>query len=194
MSPLLVERTESTSSHRHRSRRAVLYLCAFVLSWMHATSVTAHAQDRPPKGKIRLLVAADASRAVRGSQSRQVDVEESASELRKRVKGLQWVELAGRREDADVIVTVTGRHKDSSKGFILSYVLEAGEYKAEDEFSYEGGTELTGGIRTLGSDGRAPIDGRRPLSWDELAKQFAKSLEGFAKANYDRILRRREPK
>jgi hypothetical protein len=73
-----------------------------------------------------------------------------------------------------------------------SNILEAGDYKMEDEFVYEGGTQITGGIRTLESDSRASVEGRRPLSWEELARQFAKSLEGFAKANYDRILRRRE--
>lgn len=192
MSPQMVDRRESASQCRHRGRRVVLYLCACMLPWAQPTSVTASAQDRPPKGRIRLLVVADTKRAIPGHASRQVDVEESASELRKRAKGLEWVELANRLEDADLIVTVTGRRKDPNKGFVLSYILEAGEYKLEDEFAYEGGTEITGGIRTLGSDGRTNNEGRRPLSWDELAKQFAKSLEGFAKANYDRILRRRE--
>jgi len=124
--------------------------------------------------------------------ARQVDVDESARELRKRAKGLDWFQLADRPEDADLIVTVTSRRKDANKGFVLSYILEAGEHKLQDEFSFEGASEITGGSRALGSDGRTNYDGRRALSWDELAKQFARSLEGFAKANYDRMLRQRD--
>jgi hypothetical protein len=191
MSPPIVEGRESAPQWRHRSRRVVLCLSASILLCVQ-TSIAARAQDKPSKGKIRLLVAADTARATPGRSFRQVDVEESASELRKRARGLQWVELANRLADADVIVTVTGRYKDPNRGFVLSYILEAGEYRVEDEFAYQGGTDMTGGIRTLESDGRASVEGRRPLSWDELAKQFAKSLEGFAKGNYDRILRRRD--
>jgi len=191
MGPPIVEGKESASQRRCRNRRAVRCFSACILLWAHVT-FTADAQDRPPKGTIRLFVAADPARANPNRPSKQADVEESASDLRKRVKGLRWIELANRLGDADVIVTVTGRYKDPNRGFVLSYILEAGEYKVEDEFAYEGGTQVTGGIRTLESDGRASVEGRRPLSWDELANQFAKSLEGFAKGNYDRILRRRE--
>jgi len=192
MSPPMVDRRESASQWRDRRRRFALCAAACILSWAPSTSASARAQDRPPKGTIRLFVAADATRVNPNRPSKQADVEESASELRKRVKGLRWVELANRVDDADVIVTLAGRYKDPNRGFVLSYILEAGDYKMEDEFAYEGGTQITGGIRTLESDGRASVEGRRPLSWEELARQFAKSLEGFAKANYDRILRQRE--
>jgi hypothetical protein len=154
--------------------------------------VIATAADAPPKGRIRVFVAADAERAAPGRAVRQVDVDESAKELRKRAKGLDLFQLADRAEDADLVVTVTGRRQDPSKGYVLSYILEAGEYKVEDEFAFAGGTEITGGTRALGSDGRTNYEGRRTLSWDELSKQFAKSLEAFARANYDRMLRQRE--
>jgi len=152
----------------------------------------ASAQDRPPKGKIGMYVIVDTTRAAPGRVTRQVDVEESANDVRKRAKGLDWIKLADRAEDAAMVLTITDRRKDSSKGYVLGYILEAGEYRSTAEFSFEGGTELTGGLRTLGSDSRTNTDGRRTISWDDLAKQFAKSLDGFAKANYDRILRQRE--
>jgi len=167
-------------------------LCVCILPFAQPSSVTASAQDRPPKGKIRLFVAADTGRAATGQVSRQVDVDESANELRKRAKGLDWVQLVDRQDDADLVVTLTGRRKDPNRGFVLSYILEAGAHKVEDEFASEGGTEITGGTRALGSDGRTNYEGRQSRSWEELARQFARSLESFAKANYDRILRQRE--
>jgi hypothetical protein len=192
MNLTIVEGRRSASRWRDRRGSIILSLCACVLPFAQSASVTVSAQDRPPKGKIRVFVATDTERAARGHVTRQVDVEESANELRKRAKSLDWVQLSDRREAADLIVTVTERRKDPAKGFLLAYILEAGEYKVEGEFTSEGGTEITGGTRALGSDGRTNYEGRRAISWDELAKQFAKSLEGFAKANYDRILTQRE--
>ena len=177
---------------RHRRQRILLCLCVCILPFAQPSSVTASAQDRPPKGKIRLFVAADTGRAATGQVSRQVDVDESANELRKRAKGLDWVQLVDRQDDADLVVTLTGRRKDPNRGFVLSYILEAGAHKVEDEFASEGGTEITGGTRALGSDGRTNYEGRQSRSWEDLAKQFARSLENFAKANYDRILRERK--
>jgi hypothetical protein len=173
-------------------RWVILTFCLGVLTLAPHAGVIATAWDAPPKGKIRVFVAADAERAPHGRAMRQVDVDESAKELRKRVKGLDLFQLADRAEDADLLVTVTGRRQDPNRGYVLSYILEAGEYKVEDEFAITGGTEITGGTRALGSDGRTNYEGRRTLSWDELSKQFAKSLEAFASANYDRMLRQRE--
>ena len=167
-----------------------MYLC--ILPLAQPAFVTASAQDRPARGKIRLFVAANTERAVPGQVTRQVDVDESANELRKRAKGLDWVQPVDRLDDADLVVTLTGRRKDPNRGFVLSYILEAGTYKVEDEFASEGGTEVTGGTRALGSDGRTNYEGRQSRSWEDLARQFAKSVESFAKANYDRILRQRE--
>jgi hypothetical protein len=172
--------------------RVVLFCCACMLPCAQSASLDASTQDRPPRGRIRLLVVADTEHASPGYVTRQVDVEESANELRKRVKGSEWTQPAKSVDDADLTVTVTGRRKDPNKGFVLSYILEAGQFRKEDEFAYQGETEITGGTRALGSDGRTNYDGRRPLTWDELARQFARSLEGFARANYDRILRQRE--
>jgi len=173
-------------------RWVIVTICIGVLPLAARAGVIATAGDAPPKGRIRLFVAADAERAPNGRAVRQVDVDESANELRKRAKGLDWFQLADRAEDADLVVTITGRRQDPDKGYLLSYILEAGEYRVEDEFAAAGGTEITGGTRALGSDGRTNYEGRRTLSWDELSKQFAKSLEGFARANYDRMLRQRE--
>jgi hypothetical protein len=170
----------------------ILTFCLCVLSLAPSADVIANAEDGPSKGRIRLLVAADAERGAPGRAVRQVDVDESARELRKRAKGLDWFQLADRPEDADLVVTVTGRRQDPNKGYVLSYILEAGDYKVEDEFAFAGETEITGGTRALGSDARTNYEGRRTLSWAELSKQFAKSLEGFARANYDRMLRQRE--
>ena len=163
-----------------------------VLPLSPRAGVIATAEDAPPDGRIRVFVAADAARAVPGRAVRQVDVDESAKELRKRAKGLDVFQLADRAEEADLVVTLTGRREDPNKGYVLSYILEAGEYKVEDEFAFAGRTEITGGTRALGSDGRTNYEGRRTLSWDELSKQFAKSLEAFARANYDRMVRQRE--
>jgi hypothetical protein len=192
MNPVIVEAMGSAPRCRYRRRSVILTFCMCVLPLAPRACVTANAQDGPSKGRIRVFVASDTERAVHGHEVRQVDVEESAKELRKRAKGLDWFQLADRPEDADLVVTVTGRRKDANKGYVLSYILEAGEYKVEDEFAFAGGTEISGGTRALGSDGRTNYDGRRVLSWDELAKQFARSLEAFARANYDRLLRQRE--
>lgn len=192
MSAQIVEARESALRCRPRRRRLVLCLSVCVVAFAQPASVTVSAQDRPLKGRIRLLVATDTGRAVAGPVSRQVDVDESANEVRKRAKGLNWIQLVDRLEDADLIVTVTGRRKDPNRGFVLSYILEAGEHKMEGDFASEGSTEITGGTRALGSDGRTNFEGRQSRSWEELAKQFARSLESFAKANYDRILRERK--
>lgn len=140
-----------------------------------------------------MLVTVDAERSPDGQAVKLVDLEESATALRRAIKGRDWVTIAAPDVNADMVVTLTGRRKDPSKGFVLSYVLQSGDYKSQGEYSYEGGTELMGGTRALGSDGRAPYEGRRPQSWDDQAKQFAQSLEAFAKANYERILRQRNP-
>ena len=187
-----VEAKQSARRCRSRRRWAILMFCLGVLPLAPHAGGIATAADAPPEGRIRLFVAADAERATRGHAVRQVDVDESARELRKRAKGLDLFQLADRAEDADLVVIVTGRRQDPSKGYVLSYILEAGEYKVEDEFAVAGATEITGGTRALGSDGRTNYEGRRTLSWDELSKQFAKSLEAFARANYDRMLRQRE--
>jgi hypothetical protein len=187
-----VEANGSAPRCRYRRCWVILTFCIGVLPLAPRAGVIATADDGPSKGKIRMFVAADAERAVPGRAVRQVDVDESAKELRKRAKGLDVFQLADRAEDADLVVTVTGRRQDPNKGYVLSYILEAGEYKVEDEFAVAGGTEITGGARALGSDGRTNYEGRKTLSWDELSKQFAKSLEAFARANYDRMLRQRE--
>ena len=192
MHPVNVEAKWPTRRSRSRLRWVILTICVAVLPLALHAGIVATAGDAPPQERIRLFVAADAERAPQGHAVREVDVDESAKELRKRAKGLDVFQLVDRAEDADLLVTVTGRRQDPNKGYVLSYVLEAGEYKAENEFAVAGGTEISGGTRSLGSDGRTNYEGRRTLSWDELAKQFAKSLEAFAKANSDRMLRQRE--
>jgi hypothetical protein len=192
MNPARVESKGASWRRRHRRLPVVLTLCVCVLPFARPVCINASAQDRPTRGRIQVFVTANTERAVAGGAVRQVDVDESANDVRKRAKGLDWFQLADRPENADLVITITGRRKDPNKGFVLNYILEAGDYKVEDEFTFEGGTELTGGIRTLGSDGRTSHEGRRPQSWDEVARQFTRSLEGFAKANYDRILRQRE--
>ena len=192
MHPVNVEAKGSAPGCRYRRRWVILTFCMSVLPLAPRAEVIATAEDGPSQGRIRVFVAADAERAAHGRAVRQVDVDESAKELRKRAKGLDLFQLADRAGDADLVVTVTGRRQDPNKGYVLSYILEAGEYKVEDEFAFASGTEITGGTRALGSDGRTNYEGRGALSYDELYKQFAKSLEAFAMANYDRMLRQRE--
>ena len=131
---------------------------------------------------------ANVERAAPGRVTTLADAEDSAAALRKRIKGRGWLEPADHPERADLLVTITGRRNDSDKGFVLSYILEAGTYSVAGEYSFAGGIEITGGARALGSDGRTSNEGRRVLSWDEQAREFAGSLEGCAKANYERIL------
>ena len=172
----------------HRCLGRVLFASTLALGCGTFISASDGFQDRPPKGKIRVAVVANLERAAPGRVTTLADAEDSAAALRKRVKGREWLELADRPEQADLIVTITGRRNDSDKGFVLGYILEAGTYSVAGEYSFAGGIEITGGARALGSDGRTANEGRRVLSWDEQAKEFAGSLEGFAKANYDRIL------
>src|SRR5262249_33121359 len=121
--------------------------CLSVLLFAQSAAV-GRAQDRPAHGKIGMFVTADPTRAAPGTPTGQVEVEETASEVRKRAKGLDWIGIVDRRADADLLITVTGRRKDPSQGYVLSYILEAGEYTSTAEFSFEGGTEIgTGGIR-----------------------------------------------
>lgn len=170
----------------------VLGWCAGVALFAPPLSGTSHAQDGPPKGRIRIRVAAEAEHTVFGQMASQAEVEESAKELQKRLKSSAWLQLVDRPGDADLTVTITRRRKDPDRGFVLGYIMTADKYRRADEFAVEGGTAITGGTRALGSDGRTNYDGRRAVSWDELTKQFTKSLEGFVKANYDRLRRERE--
>ena len=73
------------SAWRERHRRVAFCAAACILSGVWSTSASDRAQDRPPNGTIRLFVAADATRANPNRPSKQADVEESASELRKRM-------------------------------------------------------------------------------------------------------------
>ena len=148
---------------------------------------------RRPREKIRVFVAADAGRAADGRAAKQVEVDESANELRKRVKALDVVVQAG--------PSPRGRgphcHRDRPPpGSEQRVCLEL----------HPRGRRVQGRRRICrrrrdgdhrrhqGARIRRAHQLRRPTdaSWDELAKQFAKSLEAFAKANYDRMLRQRE--
>jgi hypothetical protein len=175
----------SGANGRASVRQGVAFL-GFIL----CSTTMAVAQRLPPSGPISILVAVDTG----GQSARLSELEDSANALRRAIRGHDWLTLATQGDAADVILTLTDRHKDSSKGFVLAYVLRAGDYKNIGEYSYEGGTDFTGGNRTLSSDGRTSYEGRRPQSWGDQAKQFAQSLEAFAKANYERILRQRSPK
>jgi hypothetical protein len=136
MHPVNVETKRPASQRQYRRRWVILTLCMGVLPLAPRAGVFAAGEDGPSREKIRVFVAADADRAAPGRAVRQVDVDESANELRKRAKSLDLFQLADRAEEADLVVTVTGRREDPNKGYVLSYILEAGEYKVEDEFAF----------------------------------------------------------
>jgi hypothetical protein len=151
--------------------------------------------QKPSHGKVLIHVSAEAGGVYNGTQQREMDLEESARDLEKSLKGSKWLELTEDEETADVRVRILGRRVDRDKGFALGYALDAGAYKTEDEFLYAGDSIATGGGRSR--DAREMNDSMQPkktLGWTEVAKKFGRSLDGFAEGNYDRIVSQRKPR
>ncbi len=150
------------------------------------------AAQKPSQGKVRFYVTIDEDVTYKGKKQRTSELEESASDLRGRLKNSKWVEVTDDLESADIRLRILGRRRDQEKGRILGYFLDAGAFKTEDEFSYVGQAVATGGIRSTESGRHGNnTQGRAMLGWGELAKRLAESLEEFAEANYDRLVSQR---
>jgi hypothetical protein len=146
------------------------------------------------EGKVRFFVTAPENSVSHGVQQRASELEDSASDLKRRLRKTKWTELAETREEADVEFRVLGRRFEPERGYVLHYSMDAGAYKTEDEFAYQSESF---------SDGRAPVTthhgggaaagARTVLRWEELHKRLAESLEKFAESNYERIVSQRAP-
>jgi hypothetical protein len=158
-------------------------------------SAPSNPAQKPSQGKVRIHVSAAAGGVYKGTQQREVDLDESVRDLRKSLEGSKWLELTEDEEGADVQVRILGRRVDRDKGFALGYALDAGAYKTEAEFLYAGESIPTGGGRSR--DAREMNDSMHPrktLGWGELAEKFGRSLEEFVESNYDRIVSQRKPR
>ena len=168
---------------------------SLVLAWL-APPLFSTPTQKPEHGKVRIYVTADTEHE--GVKQRASELEESARDLRVHLKKQKWLEPVTEEaaiETADIRFRVLARRKDPEKGFVLRYHLDAGAFKTEDEFSYEGEALATGGTRALGFDGFSnATEGRQHLKWGELAKHLAASLNNFAEANYQRIINQRDQK
>lgn len=164
-----------------------------VLFLFLASSATHAATLQKPKaGKVRIYISVDTEHTSEDLQQRASELEESARDLRKHLRKNKWLEPTEEIERADIHFRVVSRRKDPEKGYVLRYLLEAGAFRTEDEFAYEGEALATGGSRAMSFDGFDNSgSGRQILRWGELAKHLAASLEGFAEANYDRIIAQR---
>lgn len=156
-------------------------------------SSLATASQKPSQGKVLIHVSTGANAVYKGVEQRSSDLEESARDLRKSLKKSKWLEVADSEEEADIRLRILGRRKDQELGFTLGYALDAGAYKTEDEFFYSGESVATGGGRSR--DARTMSDAMQPrktLGWGQLEKEFGRSLEEFARSNYDRIVAQRK--
>ena len=146
------------------------------------------------EGRVRFFVTIQEGNVSHGIQQKTSELEESAADIRRRLKKTKWTELVETAEDADVELRVLGRRTDPQSGFLLDYAIDAGAYKTEDTFEFLGESFDTGGIRSSSGSTLNSSAGRENLRWEELHKRFAASLEDFAEQNYDRIVsQRRKP-
>ena len=154
-------------------------------------AMPARGQDEGPLlGKVQVCLAVE-ERLPPGIKK--VDLDESVKQIRAHLKGLKWAEPTDKPEEADIVVTILGPRHDPDKGNVLRYTLAIGdEYKVQDDFTFASGTELNSGDRSLGSDMRATVfAGTRKFSWGELGRQFANSIDAYAKSKYWRLMERR---
>lgn len=149
--------------------------------------------QKPSQGKVRLYVTAGEAGVYEGLQQRAADLEESAKDIRRYLGGGDWTEATDKEEEADIRIVVLGRRRDPDRGIALGYSLDAGAYKTEDEI-YDvsvDGTAMGGASRGARSSTDATAQ-KRQATYEDLAEQFARSLDVFCQSNYDRIVRQRE--
>ncbi len=148
--------------------------------------------QRPSKGKVLLYVTADEAGVYKGFQQRTPDLEESAKDVRRHLGKGKWTKVTNKEEEADIKVLVLGRRDDPDKGIALGYSLDAGAYKTEDEiFDESVSATVRGGAAR---DVRSATDRsaqKTNATYEDLAAQFAGSLDAFCQTNYDRIVSQR---
>ena len=148
--------------------------------------------QRPSKGKILLYVTADEAGVYKSLQQRTPDLEESAKDVRRHLGKGKWTKVTNKEEEADIKITVLGRRDDPDKGIALGYSLDAGAYKTEDEV-FDGSQSATvrGGAARDVRSGTDLTAQKSNATYEDLAMQFATSLDEFCETNYDRIVSQR---
>jgi hypothetical protein len=146
-----------------------------------------------PQGKVRLFVAADATRDFEGVSQRESELEQTAKDVRKSLRKSRWIEVTETEEGADVIVRILGRRKSPDEGLALGYSLHAGDFRTEDEFVYNEEAASSSRSRSTSIDqpGGHERD-QRGAKWSDIARRFGASLEFFAESNYELILKQRK--
>ncbi len=148
--------------------------------------------QKPSKGKILLYVTAGDAGVYKGLQQRTPDLEESAKDVRRHLGKGKWTKTTKKEEEADIKIVVLGRRDDPDKGIALGYLLDAGAYKTEDEiFDSSVSATVRGGSSR---DVRSATDRsaqKSTASYEDLAAQFAGSLDAFCETNYDRLVSQR---
>jgi hypothetical protein len=159
---------------------------------MLAPALTLSPQEAP-QGKIRILVAADATREFGGVRQRESELAQTVRDVRKSLRNSKWIEVTEDVEGADVIVRILGRRKSPDEGLALGYSLAAGDFRTEDEFAYSEQASSTSRGRTTHIDRPGGAEGTlRGAAWSDAARRFGESLELFAQTNYELILARRK--
>ena len=182
--------------------KAVLSLIALLLAISTASA----------KEKVLVYVVADEVLEGSNTNATAEDLEDSANDLRKQIKKRKELELAGDEGRADIVFHVVDRWIQSEpdaegrRGYALRYHLVAGTYQQDEDYVF--GKLSTGGgmkprIRDLDAEpvmetplpgeGRS-LSGEVTGSWGELAESLSRTLQGFAIANYDRIMALRTEK
>lgn len=149
--------------------------------------------QRPSKGKVKLHVVAGEADVYKGLQQRAADLEESAKDVRRHLGKNKWSEVTRDVEEADIRIVVLGRRDDPDKGIAIGYSLDAGAYKTEDEvFDANVAGEVMSGASSESRSGSGANANKSTAKYEDLALQFARSLDSFCQTNYDRIVAQRK--
>ena len=149
--------------------------------------------------KIGFYVMVEGDRS--GPRQRTNELERSARELRNRLRGASSIRVTESPEEAQVLFRLLSRKKEGNE-YRITYELDAGRYVARGAFVLGGRRQADDGIRsgfyrqgynslsgrpmTLGLI--VPANTKASPGWEELVVSIASSLDGFVKANYERIL------
>jgi hypothetical protein len=170
-----------------RARKLLLLVGMFVF----ALSALAQAQ-RPSQGNVLLHVTAGEGGVYKGLQQRTPDLEESARDVRRHLGKGKWTKVTDDIDEADIRIVILGRRRDPDKGIALGYTLDAGAYKTEDELF---DASITQDVRSgAARHDRSTTDStaqKTTAKYEDLALQFARSLDTFCEQNYERILAQR---
>ena len=166
----------------------------FLLPLLLLPSVLLALPQRPSQGKVLLHVVAGEAGVYKGLQQRTPDLEESAKDIRRHLGKGNWTKVTEEVEEADIRIVVLGRRDDPDKGIAIGYSLDAGAYKTEDEYfdASVSAEDIRGGAARHDRNMTDSTARKSMPTYEDLALQFARSLDTFCQSNYDRIVSQRK--